>query len=60
MDYGERFYLTTEHSASSYGIPVLVDRETGEAIGPADLIEVNGELVAGAQITYAINEEGEQ
>ena len=24
--------LTTEHSASSYGIPVLVDVETGEAI----------------------------
>jgi hypothetical protein len=24
--------LTTTHSASSYGIPVLVDVETGEAI----------------------------
>lgn len=24
--------LTTEHSASSYGIPVLVDVETGEAL----------------------------
>jgi hypothetical protein len=24
--------LTTEHSASSYGIPVLVDVESGEAI----------------------------
>jgi hypothetical protein len=24
--------LTTEHSASSYGIPVLVDVETGETI----------------------------
>ncbi len=28
--------LSTEHAASSYGQPVLVNRETGEAFGPAD------------------------
>ena len=28
-----RYELTTEHAASSYGIPVLVDTETGEAYG---------------------------
>lgn len=30
----DRIFLTTEHSASSYGIPVLVI--DGEAYGPAD------------------------
>jgi hypothetical protein len=30
------YYLTTDHSASSYGMPVLVDPSTGTAYGPAD------------------------
>jgi len=30
--------LTTDHSASSYGQPVLVNRGTGEAYGPGDII----------------------
>jgi len=34
-NYGMR--LTTDHPASSYGIPVLVD-EQGQAYGPADNI----------------------
>ena len=40
MDYSERIYLTTEHPSSNYGIPVLVDRETGQAFGRGDLIFV--------------------
>ena len=31
------YTLTTDHSASSYGQPVLVD-ETGRAFGPADIV----------------------
>ena len=30
--------LTDEHSASNEGIPVLANRETGEAYGPADTV----------------------
>jgi hypothetical protein len=30
--------LTTEHAASSYGQPVLVNRGTGEAYGPGDVV----------------------
>jgi hypothetical protein len=33
------FELTNEHSASSYGQLVLVNRDTGEAFGPADIIK---------------------
>ncbi len=32
------YVLTDEHSASSYGIPVLVHRQTEEAFGPADIV----------------------
>ncbi len=32
--------LTTEHAASSYGKPVLVRSDSGDAFGPADLINV--------------------
>lgn len=32
------YKLSTEHPASSYGIPVLVD-ETGKAFGPRDIVE---------------------
>lgn len=44
LDYSEvsasRDYLiTTEHAASSYGQPVVVDRRTGEAFGPAEFKE---------------------
>ena len=31
--------LTTDHSASSYGQPVLVNRGTGEAFGPGDVLQ---------------------
>lgn len=31
------YRLTTEHAASSYGIPVLVDEE-GNAYGPMDVL----------------------
>jgi hypothetical protein len=30
--------LSTEHAASSYGIPVLVNCTTGEAFGPLNLV----------------------
>jgi hypothetical protein len=33
------FELTTEHSASSYGQPVLVNRGSGEAYGPGDVFQ---------------------
>jgi len=33
--------LTDEHSASSYGIPVLVRRSDGQAFGPGDLVTVS-------------------
>lgn len=38
-----RSILSTEHAASSYGIPVLVDAE-GNAYGPADIISPADEL----------------
>ena len=59
MDYTQRFELTTEHAAASYGQPVLVDRETGEAYGPADLVEIGGEYVSGQQIAEALLAESE-
>lgn len=31
--------LSTDHAASSYGQPVLVNRATGEAFGPADIVK---------------------
>ena len=34
----DRYVLTTEHPASSYGQPVLVD-SSGQAYGPDDAIE---------------------
>ncbi len=33
--------LTTEHAAASDARPVLVDRTTGEAVGPADLVRLH-------------------
>ncbi len=50
MDYAARFKLTTENAASSYGQAVLVDLETGEAYGPADLLEVEGEIIAASEV----------
>ena len=51
INTGEAVYrLTTDHSASSYGIPVLVD-EQGEAYGACDRLpsgETAGELVDAA------------
>jgi hypothetical protein len=32
--------LSTEHAASSDGHPVLVDRETGDAYGPDDIVQL--------------------
>jgi len=31
--------LTDEHAASSYGIPVLANRHSGEAFGPDDIVQ---------------------
>ncbi|MGD0309096.1 MAG: hypothetical protein ABSC02_07380 [Acidobacteriota bacterium] len=33
------FELTTEHAASSYGQPVLLNRNSGEPYGPGDIIK---------------------
>ena len=33
--------LSTDHAASHEGQPVLVDRTTGEAFGPADLVRLH-------------------
>jgi hypothetical protein len=33
------FELTTKHPASSYGQPVLVNRGSGEAFGPGDILQ---------------------
>lgn len=30
--------LTTDHAASSHGFPVLLNRDTGTAYGPRDLV----------------------
>ena len=32
------FFLSDEHAASSYSQPVLVDRHTGAAFGPGDIL----------------------
>jgi hypothetical protein len=34
----EKYILTTEHAASSYGQPVLVNTETNEAYGIGDIL----------------------
>jgi hypothetical protein len=42
--------LSTDHSASSYGRPVLVKRATGEAFGLGDIVKLNpsyGYMTAG-------------
>jgi len=56
LDYSEvaaskDYLITTEHGASSYGQPVVVDRKTGEAFGPAEfrdeIVVVGSELQDG-------------
>ena len=37
-EYKDRFILTTEHPSSSYNQAVLVDTETGQAYGVADVL----------------------
>jgi hypothetical protein len=42
LDFGgvaacKNYLITTEHSASSYGLPVAVDRHTGEVVGPSEI-----------------------
>jgi hypothetical protein len=32
--------LSTEHPASTYGQPVLVNRDTGGAYGPSDIVQI--------------------
>ena len=36
--------LSTEHPASTYGQPLLVNRDTGEAYGPSDIVQVYGHM----------------
>ena len=39
LNLGPSWVLTLNHAASSYGQPVLVNRTTGEAFGPGDIVE---------------------
>jgi hypothetical protein len=41
---GPSWELTTESAASSYGQPVLVNRATGEAFGPGDVVRFGPSL----------------
>ena len=34
--------LSTDHASSSYGQPVLVNRHTGTAYGPGDVLQIGG------------------
>ena len=45
LKINDRFDLTTEHTASSYGQPVLVDREAMQAFGPADNVNAPDDLL---------------
>ena len=36
----KNWIITDEHSASNEGVPVLANRETGEAYGPADTVGI--------------------
>jgi len=42
--------LTTQHAASSYGLPVLVCRDTGEAYGPADIVRLGGDIMPASML----------
>ena len=41
LHLNDEWKLTDEHSASSYGKPVLVELETGQACGPGDILQIN-------------------
>ena len=59
--------LSTENAASSYGQPVLVNRSTGEAFGPGDILKPYpsyGSMVAAAAVmrmakTKRLDEDGQ-
>jgi hypothetical protein len=53
MMIGSRWMLTTEHAASSYGQPVLVDKGTGRSYGPEDIILV-GPFPLRARVVVAL------
>lgn len=48
----QAWVLTDEHSASNEGIPVLANRATGEAYGPADTVRAypSQDLVPAARV----------
>jgi len=50
--------LSDEHLASSYGKPVLVDQDTGEAYGPGDIVKIlpGGSYVPGYIAVKAFTE----
>lgn len=39
LDLNNYWYLSDEHNASSHGAPLLVDKESGEAYGPGDIVK---------------------
>jgi len=56
---GVTFRVTTAHSASSYGQPVVVTPD-GEALGAADLYETPEGLVTGAEVMAAARARAEE
>ncbi len=48
--------LSTEHQASTYGQPVLVNRATGDAHGPSDVVQVCGPMgrMVAAKAVYGL------
>lgn len=52
-----KFILTDQRPESSYGRPVLVDLESGQAYGPGDMIKTHNGLRTGtAVVTLLIND----
>ena len=51
----EGYLLTTDHSASSYGMPVLVHK--GEAFGPADVVSATDGWIKGLTARDIVKQE---
>jgi len=47
---GKLWELTDERSASSYGMPVLVDTGTREAYGPEDVVNIDGDFLPAVRV----------
>jgi hypothetical protein len=48
---GSKAYLTTHSPQSHYGVPVLrIDDDSPYDFGPADMIEIKGQITTAAQV----------